>query len=143
MEHIERRWQEGSLGLNEALMAVPSYAKYHLLFGVQGCFCIASNQQDKVPAPAATSSALSDPDPIITLAANCYNAAFDAARAEYEEKSRVFSPQNWLKAKDSLNKVQASLRMYMGMMSSMPSGPELRKRLVLDASQFSLRWSAD
>lgn len=143
MQHIERRWQEGSLGLNEALMAVPSYAKYHLLFGVQVCFCIASNHADKVPAPSATLPALSDPDPIITLAANCYNSALDAAVAEYQEKGKVFSPQNWLKAKDSLNKVQASLRMYMGMMTSMPGGSDLKKRLVLDATQFSLRWSAD
>lgn len=143
MRHIERRWQEGSLGLNEALMAVPSYAKFHLLFGVQTCFCIASNHQDKVPAPSATLSALSAPDPIITLAANCYNAALDAAVTEYQEKNKVFSPQNWLKAKDSLNKVQASLRMYMGMMGSMPGGNDLKQRLVLDASLFSLRWSAD
>jgi hypothetical protein len=143
MENIERRWKEGSLALDDALMAVPSYAKYHLLFGVQVCFSIASNQNDKVPAPSATLPALNDPDPIITLAANGYNAALNAAVDEYKDKNRVFSPQNWLKAKDSLNKVQASLRMYMGMMSSMPGGADLRKRLVLDANQFSLRWSAD
>lgn len=143
MQHIERRWQEGSLGLNEALLAVPSYAKFHLLFGVQVCFSIASNHADKVPAPSATIAALGDPDPIITLAANCYNSALDSAVSEYQEKGKVFSPQNWLKAKDSLNKVQASLRMYMGMMTSMPGGPDLKKRLVLDASKFSLRWSAD
>jgi AIPR protein len=143
MRKIDERWQAGSLGLNDALMAVPSYAKFHLLFGVQTCFCIASNQHDKVPAPSATAGALSDPDAIITLAANGYNAALDAAIAEYQEKGRVFSPQNWLKAKDSLNKVQASLRMYMGMITTMPGGAELRRRLVLDASKFSLRWSAD
>jgi len=143
MQHIERRWKEGSLGLNEALLAVPSYAKFHLLFGVQVCFSIASNQADKIPSPAATQPALSDPDPIITLAANCYNAALDAAVTEYQDKGRVFSPQNWLKAKDSLNKVQASLRMYMGMMASMPGGTDLKKRLNLDAAKFSLRWSAD
>jgi len=86
---------------------------------------------------------LGDPNPVITLAANCYNAALDAAVTEYHEKGRVFSPQNWLKAKDSLNKVQASLRMYMGMMGSMPGGNELKQRLILDAARFSLRWSAD
>ncbi len=143
MQRIEQRWQQNSLGLNEALMAVPSYAKFHLLFGVQVCFCIASNQSDKVPSPSATLPALSDPDPIITLAANCYNSALEVAVSEYQEKGKVFSPQNWLKAKDSLNKVQASLRMYMGMMTSMPGGVDLKKRLVLDASKFSLRWSAD
>ena len=143
MHHIERRWKDGSIGLNEALMVVPSYLKFHLLFGVQVCFCIASNHADKVPSPSATLPALSEPDPIITLAANCYNSALEATVAEYQDKGRVFSPQNWLKAKDSLNKVQASLRMYMGMMSSMPEGNVLKQKLVLDASKFSLRWSAD
>jgi hypothetical protein len=143
MQHIERRWAEGSLGLNDVLVAVPSYAKFHLLFGVQVSFSIASNQMDKVPAPAATLPALADPDPIITLAANCYNSALDTAVLEYQEKNRVFSPQNWLKAKDSLNKVQASMRMYLGMLANMPGGPELKKGLSLEPSMFSLRWSAD
>jgi hypothetical protein len=143
MQHIERRWGKGDLGLNETLMAVPSYAKFHLLYGVQTCFCIASNQADKVPAPSATMAALNEPDPIITLAANCYNSALDTAVAEYNDKGKVFSPQNWLKAKDSLSKVQASLRMYMQMMGSMPGGAELKKRMVLDPAKFSLRWSAE
>jgi len=143
MQCIERRWQDGSMGLNDALMAAPSYSKFHLLFGVQIAFSIASGQADKVPSPSATMKALTDPDPIILLAANCYNSALDSAVAEYQEKKKVFSPQNWLKAKDSLNKVQASLRMYMGMMPSMPGGVDLKKRLVLEPSQFSLRWSAE
>ena len=117
--------------------------KFHLLYGVQVCFSIASNQADKVPAPSTTQPALGDPDPIIMLAANCYNATLQAALDEYQEKNRVFSPQNWLKAKDSLNKVQASLRMYLGMLGNMPGGADLKKRLVLDPAKFSLRWSAD
>ncbi|MEW6213157.1 MAG: AIPR family protein [Acidobacteriota bacterium] len=86
MRHIDRCWND-SLGLNQALMAAPSYSKFHLLFAIQACFCAASNQVDKVPAPSATEKVLNDPDSVITMAANCYNSALDAAISEYQEKN--------------------------------------------------------
>jgi len=142
-QQIERRWDENSLNLNEALMAVPSYSKHHLLFAIQACFCAASNQVDKVPAPSATDKLLSDPDALITMAANCYNSALDAAMSEYQEKGKIFSPQNWLKAKDSILKVQAAVKMYLGMIGNIPGGPELKKSLIIPADKFGLRWTAD
>jgi hypothetical protein len=142
-QHIERRWDENSLNLNEALMAVPSYSKHHLLYAIQACFCAANNQVDKVPAPSATGIALGDPDAIITMAANCYNSALDAAMSEYQEKGKVFSPQNWLKAKDSILKIQAAVKMYLGMIGNIPGGAELKKSLIIPADKFGLRWSAD
>lgn len=144
--HIERRWNQGNLILNEALLAMPSYSKSHLLFAVQACFSIGSGQSDKVPSPSATAKILGNTDAIdtiITMAANCYNSAFDTARSEYEEKGKVFSPPNWLKAKDSVLKIQSAANMYLGMVKHMPGGTELRKTLVLSADKFMLRWSAD
>jgi len=144
--HIERRWNQNDLGLNDALLAVPSVSKSHLLFAVQACLSIGSGQSDKVPAPSATANFLTNKDivdPIITMAANCYNSAFDTARSEYEERNRVFSPTNWLKAKDSVLKIQSAANMYLGMVKAMPGGAELRKSLVLPADKFMLRWTAD
>ena len=145
-QHIERRWSANDLGLNEALAAAPSYSKFHLLFAIQACFCVASTQADKVPAPSATVKVLNDPetvDSIITMAANCYNSALDAAIDDYQNKGRVFSPQNWLKTKDSILKVQAAVKMYLGMMVKAPGGADLKKSLVVPAEKFTLRWSAD
>jgi hypothetical protein len=90
-------------------------------------------------------SALRFPNPavLIGFAANCYNSAFDASKAEAEEKGKLFSPQNWLKAKDSLLKLSASVSMYMGFMAAVPNGPETRKALEIPANRFSLRWAAD
>jgi hypothetical protein len=142
--HIERRWRAQDLGLNETLMATPSYSKLHLLFAIQACFCVASIQLDKVPMPSATVGVLNaGPDPVITMAANCFNSGLDAAVNEYQERNRIFSPQNWLKAKDSLLKVQTGVRMYLGMIGNVPGGPELKRSLVLPAAKFTLRWSAD
>lgn len=115
---IEDRWNDG-LPLHEALLASPSYSKFHLFYTIQLFFSAASNQIDKVPAPSATVT-LPDPDALIGFAANCYNSALDAGMAEYQEKGKIFSPQNWLKAKDSLLKLHASVNMFMGFMSAMP-----------------------
>ena len=52
-QRIEDRWNSG-LPLNEALLASPSYSKFHLFYTVQLFFSAASNQIDKVPAPSAT-----------------------------------------------------------------------------------------
>jgi hypothetical protein len=141
-QRVEERWNSGELPLNEALLASPSYSKFHLFYAVQLFFSAASNQIDKVPSPSGTVN-VADPAGLIGFAANCYNSALDAGMAEYQEKGKIFSPQNWLKAKDSLLKLQASVRMSMGFINAMPGGAELRKSLVLPADRFGLRWVAD
>jgi hypothetical protein len=140
-QHIEKKWNSG-LPLNEALLASPSNSKFHLFYTIQQFFAAASNQLDKVPAPSAT-VAYPHPDRLIEFAANCYNSALEAAVAEYQEKGKIFSPQNWLKAKDSLLKLSAAVNMFMSFMSSMPGGAELKKALVLAPNRFSLRWAAE
>ncbi|HET6386497.1 MAG TPA: AIPR protein, partial [Armatimonadota bacterium] len=144
--NIGRRWTQNDLTLNDALMAMPSYSKFHLLFAVQACFSFGSAQSDKVPAPSATLGILADGqkvDAILTMAANCYNAAFENARSEIGSLGRVFSPPNWLKSKDSVLKIQAAANMYLGMVTNMPGGQELKSALVSSADKFMLRWSAD
>lgn len=141
-QKIEDLWNKGNLPLNEALLASPSYSKFHLLYAVQLFFSAANNQIDKVPAPQATKR-IPNPEDLIVLAANCYNSALEAGMTEYQEKGKIFSPQNWLKAKDSLLKLQASVRMYMNFLPTMGGGPELKKLLTISPDKFGLRWVAD
>lgn len=143
MREVEARWDANQLGLNEALRAVPSYTKHHLLYGVQMVFSIASNQQDKVPAPSATANALADAEAIINQVVTAYNSALDGANQEAQDKNKVFSPQNWLKNKDSMNRVRDALRMFLTMLPNMPGGKELKQRLLVPPERFSLRWSAE
>lgn len=143
MQHIERRWKVGDLTLNEALLAAPAYSKFHLLFAVQACFCAANAQIDKVPTPSTTDKFLSDPDHLISVAATCFNSAFEMAVREAHEKNKIFSTQNWLKNKDSVVKVQSAVSMYMGWIGSIPGGADLKKALALPPDKFMLRWSAD
>ena len=146
VQRIDARWDKGDLALNEALVSAPSQTKHHLLFAVQACFSTASNQIDKVPSPDATVEAApsdADGDAIITVAVTAFNAALDEIVAEYQEKNRIFSVQNWLKAKDSVLKLQAAVRMSVNLMAKMAGGPDLKKKLTLPGSAFSLRWQAE
>jgi hypothetical protein len=142
-QRIEKRWAAGDLDLDQALLAAPSYSKFHLLFAVQACFCAASNQNDKVPVPAATNKPFADPNAVINVAATCYNSALGIAISEYQDKGKIFSPQNWLKAKDSIVKIQTAVKMYLGMAANLPGGVELKKTLTIPADKFTLRWSAE
>ena len=63
--------------------------------------------------------------------------------SEYQEKGKIFSPQNWLKAKDSIYKIQAAVRMCMGMVGNVPGGPVLKASLAVQSDKFGPRWSAD
>ena len=139
---IDRRWTAGDLSLNEALLASPSVAKAHLLYAVQLFFAAASKQIDRVPAPSATTN-FPNPNALIDVCASCYNSALEAGMSEYAEKGKIFSPQNWLKSKDSLFKLKASVQMYMNFIPTMPDGGKLRQALELPADKFSARWAAD
>lgn len=141
-QRIDERWNSGELLLNDALLASPSYSKFHLFFTVQLFFSAASAQLDKVPAPSATTN-IPDPAALIGMAANCYNSALEAGMNEYRDKGKIFSPQNWLKANDSLLKLRAAVGMSMNFISAMTGGAQLKQALILPADRFGLRWVAD
>ena len=137
---INQRWNAGDLQLNEALLAY-SWSRFHLLYAIELFFC-AGSKIDKVPTPSATNG-YPDPNALISFAASCYNSAFDAGISEYAEKQKIFSPQNWLKSKDSLFKLKASVQMHMNFLINMPNGAQLRQALVIPPEKFVDRWAAD
>ena len=142
--HIDSLWNSGTLNLNDQLLATRAQAKHQLLYAVQLSFCAASKQLDKVPAPSATLPAFkTSADAIITNAAVGFENAFQSAVQEYTAGGKVFSPQNWLKSKDSLTKTQASISMLINMLQNMPGGAALKATLTLEPELFGLRWSSD
>jgi hypothetical protein len=141
---IDKLWDASTLNLNDQLIATPSQAKYQLLYAVQLSFCAASKQLDKIPAPSATLAAFNaSADAIVTNAAIGFENAFQSAVQEYAAANKVFSPQNWLKSKDSLTKIQASVSMLINMLQNMPGGAALKTTLTLKPELFGLRWSSE
>jgi hypothetical protein len=143
-KRIDALWGSGSLNLNDRLLAARGQAKHHLLYAVQLSFCAASKQLDKIPAPSATQHAFSNmSDQIITNAAVGFEYAFQSAVQEYSTNEKVFSHQNWLKSKDSLTKVQASVSMLINMLQNTPGGAPLKAALTIKPELFGLRWQSD
>jgi hypothetical protein len=143
IQEIDKMWGDGSVGLNEVLLAVPSIMKHHLLFGVQMVFSIANNQHDKVPKPSATMGSIREASSIIAQVVSAYNSALDGANQDAQEKGKVFSPQNWLKSKESMARVKDTLRVMTTMLAGLPGGKEFKEKFSVPPQEFGLRWTAE
>ena len=103
-----------------------------------------------VPIPQVTyekASAQDLVDQVVDIAGSCLNSALEAAANEPLPPNRVFSPQNWVKAKTCLAGIRAAMRQYFNMLPTMPMGREMSQKLktglAMEMDQFEARWAAD
>jgi hypothetical protein len=151
MNQILKVWVSGNpLSLNESLLAMRAYAPYHHLYGISMCFAIASNQTDRVPNPNKCWEIANEfhmVDEIVKISGLSLNMALEAAANEPQPSNRVFSPQNWVKAKTCLAGINFAIHNYFGMLPMMPGGQEIKtklfKTLQLEVEDFEYRWAAD
>jgi hypothetical protein len=151
MNHVWKAWsKDNPLGLNETLLAMRAYAPFHHLYAISMCFSIANNQSDRVPDPDACrvkAQENSMMDDIVKIGGVCLNMALEAAANEPQPANRVFSPQNWVKAKTCLAGINFAIRNYFNMLPLMPGGKEMKAKLdvalELETGDFEYRWAAD
>jgi len=151
MQEIMTRWVAANpLNLNESLLAMKAYAPFHHLYAVSMCFAIVSNQSDRVPGPFASYESAKKGNliaQIVDIAGSCLNTALEAAANEPQPANRVFSPQNWIKAKTCLSGINAAIRQYFAMLPTMPGGKDMltnmKSGLVISVQDFEYRWAAD
>jgi len=151
MNRVWKAWsKDNPLGLNETLLVMRAYAPYHHLYAVSMCFAIANNQADRVPGPDAClikAQENSMVDDIVKIGGVCLNMALEAAANEPQPANRVFSPQNWIKAKTCLAGINFAIRNYFNMLPLMPGGKDMKAKLdvalTLEAEDFEYRWAAD
>lgn len=151
MNRVWKAWgKDNPLGLNETLLVMRAYAPYHHLYAVSMCFAIANNQADRVPDPDACLIKAQGSvmvDDIVKIGGVCLNMALEAAANETQPANRVFSPQNWIKAKTCLAGINFAIRNYFNMLPLMPGGKEMKAKLdvalALEAEDFEYRWAAD
>ncbi len=151
MREIQKIWvNQNPLGLNESLLVMKAYAPYHHLYAVSMCFAIANNQPDRVPHPhkcweRATESKMIEG--IVKISGLSLNMALEGAANEPQPQNRVFSPQNWIKAKTCLAGINFAIRNYFNMLPMLPGGKEIKDRLnqtlTLNNEDFEYRWAAD
>jgi hypothetical protein len=151
MKEIQKVWvDKNPLGLNESLLAMKAYAPFHHLYAVSMCFAIANNQADRVPNPhscwekAIQANMTED---IIKIGGISLNMALEAAANEPQPQNRVFSPQNWVKAKTCLAGINFAIRNYFNMLPMIPGGKDIKDKLnqtlTLGIEDFEYRWAAD
>jgi len=153
MQTITRGWTaDNPFSLNESLLAMKAYAPYHHLYAVSMCFSIISGLQEMVAKPTVAyerAKSGNQVDQIVSIAASCLNTALEAAANEPQPLNRVFSPQNWIKAKTCLAAINAAIRQYFTMLPTMPMpgakdmAERLRDTLTLSRDNFEYRWAAD
>lgn len=148
---VHEKWNgDNPLGLNEALLAMKAYASYHHLFTVSVLFSEINKMQDLVPSPDVALLKLKESDMldiVIELTGQCLNMAFEIAVDDASQNNRVFSPQNWSKAKASLRDIRSAVKQYLMSARMMPGGKQmidnLNNGLKMTNSDFESRWSAD
>lgn len=151
MKEVWKSWSnDNPLGLNQTLLAMKAYAPYHQLYAISMCFSIVNNFSDRVPSPSmclkqATSNNLVSE--IVKIAGSSLNMALEAAANETQPANKVFSPQNWIKAKICLTGINFAIRNYFQMLPMMPGGAVVNQRLKTGLSMgqeaFEYRWAAD
>jgi len=150
MQEVLNGWVSSNpFGLNESLLAMKAYAPFHQLYAVSMCFSVSNNLADRVPLPARAyekAKAKGTVNQIVEISGSCLNSALEAAANE-TQANRVFSPQNWIKAKNCLAGINAAIRQYFTMLPTMPGGKEmtksLKESLALAPEDFEYRWAAD
>jgi hypothetical protein len=151
MKEVWKSWSnDNPLGLNQTLLAMKAYAPYHQLYAISMCFSIVNNLSDRVPSPsmclkqAVSNNLVTD---IVKIAGSSLNMALEAAANETQPANKVFSPQNWIKAKTCLTGINFAIRNYFQMLPMMPGGTEINQRLKtglsLGQEAFEYRWAAD
>lgn len=148
---VYQNWNKNNpLGFNEALLAIKAYAPYHHLFAVSVLFCEINKMQDLVPNPAVALHRLKGHDlldTVIELAGQCLNMGFEMALDDALQNNKVFSSQNWSKAKASLRDIRSAVKQYILSARMMPGGKQviekLNQGLQMTKEDFESRWSAD
>jgi hypothetical protein len=152
MQEVLKRWEKGSdnpLNLNESLLAMRAYAPYHHLYAISVCFGVSNSMpMESVPDPFIAYEKIKQKglvDQIVDLAGRSLNFALESAANEPQPGNRVFSPQNWIKAKKCLAGIRAAVSQSLNMLPMMNAdiANELKNGLKLEREDFQARWAAD
>ncbi len=146
---IEKWTNDNPMDLNEALLAMKSYASYHHLYSISAIVNEVNKMAEGVPDPAKVLASLKTHqmlDSVVNMAGTCLTMAFDNASSDAIDNGRIFSPQNWIKAKGSLKDIRNTIKTYMGSLKMIPGGKTILgnlNNLKLETTDFEARWTAD
>lgn len=148
---VAARWKnDNPLGLNDSLLAMKAYAPHHHLYAISVFFCEVNKMPESVPNPAKAYEKLKENnllDTVVDMAGQCLNMAFETASSEIIDSGKIFSPQNWIKAKGSLKDLRSAVKTQLGALKLVPGGKhivdQINNGLKMETTDFESRWTAD
>ena len=104
-----------------------------------------------VPNPNVALQRLKDAgllNSIIDMAGQSLNTAMMNASNTAQDEGKIFSPQNWMKAKASLKEIHNAISSSFNMLNIMNNdtrelAEKIHNGLKMDPEDFEERWSAD
>lgn len=151
MREVMKNWNDSNpLGFNETLLTMKAYAPFHHLYAISMLYAIGNSKHDRVPAPFSTwekAKSSNMIDQIVKTAGRCLNTALRVASNRSLPNNTIFSPQNWIKSKQSLNDINTAIEQYLDMLPTMDGGEQqfekLKNGLTIGQEQFEYRLQAD
>ncbi len=151
MREIMKAWTPANpLHFNESLLAMKAYATFHQLYAVSMCFNTMNNKLDKVPTPDLCYTQAKSKElvgKIVGISGVCLNSALTTAAHREQSQNRIFSHQNWVKAKTCLDDINFAIESYFNILPTMEGGNQLldslKGVLTLPEGAFEDRWAAD
>ena len=151
MQEIMTNWTDKNpLRLNKTLLIMKAYAPYHQLYAVSRIFAIGNNKYDKVPTPSITwenSIKNGMVQEILKITGSRLNRSLDVASTRILPNNIIFSPQNWVKSKQSLTDIDDSIKEYFNILPTMDGGEQqlekLKKIITLRHEDFEDRFEAE
>ena len=149
MNAVREVWVDvNPLGFDEALLAMKSYAPYHHLYAVSMIFAIANKSSDRVPSPFETWSAAQGSGKVsqlVKMAGNCLSSALKNAVTHAAGQDRIFNPANWVKSKQSLTDITATILPTLNVYETIDRNVylELMDTLHIAPEFFEYRLQAD
>ena len=68
-------------------------------------------------------------DTIVDMAGRCLNMAFETVSLEDLDNGKIFSPQNWIKAKGSLKDLRTAVKTQLSALKLLPGGKQLSDKI--------------
>lgn len=111
-----------------------SYAPYHHMYAISVIYNVINGVQGEVVIdPVVALKKLEDNnllDYAVCMAGNCLNMALENASNEQQIGNRVFSQQNWIKAKKCLTDIRSAISTTINSLRLIPGGMETYNNLI-------------
>lgn len=131
------------LNIDEVILTMKAYAPYHILYAISALFAQGNKQETMVPSPSECLRLAQQKefltDTIVSMAVKSLNNALKQEKMQCQMNAKQFIPQNWIKSKNSIAGIQASI---INLFSYSDDAEKMVELIKMDPKYFSYRVQA-